>query len=121
MKLGSGLILGTILVPALSLIALTVSSGSGGTRLSQLSKADANLQSAFASALKNVEEIRKINGSTELQCTQFFPEFYRYQQIEPYISFFDSIEVPVLTADMNQRHYAYFEINFRRLWSLGYR
>lgn len=82
---------------------------------------DADLQNAFLRALKSVEELRKKNRSTAVECTKLFAEFNRYSQTTPYISFFDSKGISAITVDMNQRHYVYWQIDRMRLQSLGYR
>lgn len=82
---------------------------------------DADLQDAFVRALKSVDELRKKDRSTVLECTYLFAEFHRYQQTEPYVLFFKSVDISVLLDDRNQRHYVAFSINHQRLWSMGYK
>ena len=82
---------------------------------------DTDLQDAFVRALKSVEELRKKDRSTVLECTYLFAEFHRYQQTEPYVLFFKSVYIPALLDDRNQRHYVAFSINHQRLWSMGYK
>ena len=109
------------LIAALALSGLAISFVRGQGPVSRLASSDTLLEEAFLGALTNLTEARKHDRSTVLDCTQFFSEFYRYRQVEPYIAFFNSIEISAIRVDMNQRHYVYWEIGHDWLWSKGYR
>jgi hypothetical protein len=113
---------------SLALLALLALSGlllpiaKGQQPLSQVRSSDAALQDLLAIALRNVEELRKKNRATSVDCTPFFAEFNRHQQIEQYIAFFNSLGIPALFDNINRnKNYVAFELNDQRLWSLGYK
>jgi hypothetical protein len=82
---------------------------------------DTDLHKAFTNALRNIDQIRKNNRSTQVDCTGAFSDFNRYNQTTPHIAFFNSMEISVITVDLNQRHYVYWEISYEKLRSMGYR
>jgi hypothetical protein len=81
---------------------------------------NAVLQKALADGLKQTEDLRKRDRSTYLDCTVFFGEFRRYEETEPYVKFFNSIGVPVILDDRNQRHYVAFELTRPALRAMGF-
>jgi hypothetical protein len=118
---GKALIVSAALFIALGLSGAAISVVSSQSSMSHPGSSDPQLHAALAKALKTVEELRRRDRSTRLECTQYFSDFNRYPNIEPYISFFKSIDIPVISIDINLRHFDYFELNYRQLWSLGYK
>ena len=59
--------------------------GQPATTLSN-SNSNLNLKDEFAIALRAVEDRRKNDRSTLIECTPYFTRFYSYQQTEPYVA-----------------------------------
>lgn len=81
---------------------------------------EASLEDAFAAAVRKLDEDRKTNHANNFECTQFFSEFYRFRQIEPYIAFFQKIGIPAIIEDANRKHYFAFELTREQLSYRGY-
>src|SRR5262249_22914535 len=81
----------------------------GAAVMSDAEDSNAILQKALTNALKQTEALRKRDRSTYLDCTRVFSEFKNYEQTEPYIKYFNSIGIPAILDDRNQRHYVAFE------------
>jgi hypothetical protein len=81
---------------------------------------ETRLKDAFAAAMRKLEAERKTNRAYDLPCTQFFSEFHRYGQIEPYIAFFQEIGVPANMSESNRKHFVSFKLTSEQLSSQGY-
>jgi hypothetical protein len=90
------------------------------TSMTSSPDAGSDLHVAFDEALRKIEELRKANRSTAVECAYLFGEFHRYDQTTPYVSFFKTKGISAITVDMNQRHYVYWEINYQQLRSMGF-
>jgi hypothetical protein len=91
-----------------------------GPILSQANSSDPVLQEGLMAALKSIDELRKKNRSTDIDCTNFFEEFNRYRDIEPYLSFFKSIGISATLNDRNGKHYAAFYLEYYKLRAMGF-
>lgn len=91
-----------------------------GMPLSQMNSSDRVLQKSLEGALKKINELRKNDRSTAIDCTALFGDFNLYKEIEPYISFFESIGIKAISADLNGNHYVYFEISYPKLTEMGF-
>jgi hypothetical protein len=91
-----------------------------GMPLSQMSTSDPALQSALESALTKINERRKLDRSTNIDCSAFFADFNRYEDTEFYVSFFASIRVNARRDDANGKHYVYFELMYPKLAEMGF-
>jgi hypothetical protein len=89
--------------------------------LSQVSSSDPALQEALDGGLKNINDLRKRDRSSVIDCTNSFGDFRRYQDIEPYVSFFKSIGIEATLDDRNGKHYIAFYFDFSKLSALGFR
>jgi hypothetical protein len=105
-------------VACFSQLTILVESGRG-MNLSQMTSTDRALLDALEGALKRINELRKNDRSTDIDCTAFFDDFNRYKEIESYISFFESIGIRAASADLNGNHYVYFELNYPKLTEMG--
>jgi len=104
-----------ILCAAVFLVAL---SGSG--TLAQVELKGPLDEKAFSLALKKVDEERKGNSANGFSITHFFSEFRRSDDVNDYVAFFKSIDIPAIVVDMNRQHFVYFELHNQRLKKRGF-
>jgi hypothetical protein len=84
------------------------------------SVSQSSLSDAFTSALQKLNIDRKTNRANEFSRPEYFVEFHRFKQIEPYIEFFRTIGIPAFIDDINQQHFVTFEITRDQLAARGY-
>ena len=79
------------------------------------------MESAFTTALKKINDERSTNRANEFGVTQYFSDFYRFKQIGPYVAFFRDRGISEVAVDQNQEHFVYFTLSYKQLRAWGYR
>ena len=91
--------------------ALTVEMARAEAPLLGLKSSDALLEADFVGALKAINDLRKTNHLTTVECNDFFAEFGKYGEAARYKAFFESIGVRTLISEANHEHLVAFEID----------
>jgi hypothetical protein len=73
-------------------------------------EASGGIEQAFDGAINAINEERAKNRANEFGCTQFFSDFYRVKNIEPYVVFLKGRGVQAVIADANQQRFVSFAI-----------
>jgi len=92
----------------------------GGAQDPLQSVPDKELRTALEKGLRSLSEARRDDYSRTLHCTGFFSEFYRYRQLDPYVTFFKAIEIYPGFDTINNNGDVWFELNYIQLWRMGY-
>jgi hypothetical protein len=100
--------------------ALPIHSATGEIAVPDPIVTEANLEGEFAAALRKIEAVRKSNHVEQFGCTQYFSNFKRFGQIDPYIEFFKTVGASPIVVDSNHEHYITFEFTREQLASKGY-
>jgi hypothetical protein len=79
----------------------------------------ASLRSDFLQAVAEVEKLRTVNRSDEIDCTQYFAKFHRYSDIRKYKLFFQAYDVRQIVSNINGHHVG-FQFSKDMLRALGY-
>lgn len=78
------------------------------------------LKSAFMKGLTAAETLRQQDQSPMVDCTKVFSEFNSQQEVTAYVTFFATLQVPVITDYRNNRYYVAFQLGYPQLKSLGF-